>query len=407
VAGDRFPARMAFVPAQSEMLPVTYLDHAATTPLRPEAREAMLPWLGERFGNPSGAHRVARAARQAIDEARDSIAAVLGCAPNEVVFTGGGTEADNLAVHGVVAARPGPVLASRIEHHAVLHPVGHVGGRSSITVDRRGVVDLDALTDALRDYPDTSLVSVMAANNEVGVIQPVAEAARLVRKHAPEAVVHTDAVQAMAWLDVAGLAAEADLVAISAHKLGGPQGVGALVVRKGTPLRPRTLGGGQERELRSGTHNVAGIVGMAAALTAKARRRDDEAERVRFLRDRLADGLLARIPEARETAVDPSGQRDHLLPSTLHLTISGVESEALLFLLDEAGVCASAASACASGAQEASHVLAAMGAAQQATVGALRLSLGWTSTEPDVDRVLDVLPEVVGKLRRNRGGLLP
>ncbi|HEY8545196.1 MAG TPA: aminotransferase class V-fold PLP-dependent enzyme, partial [Acidimicrobiales bacterium] len=233
--------------------PVTYLDHAATTPLRPEARAAMLPWLGGAFGNPSGAHRVARAARQAIDEARDTIAALLGCAPNEVVFTAGGTEADNLAVLGVAAARPGPVVACAVEHHAVLEPVHAVGG-VTCRVDRGGVVDLDALAAVLT--PATSLVTVMTANNEVGTVQPLDEVARVVRGRAPEAALHTDAVQGAPWLDLGRVAAACDLVTVSAHKLGGPQGVGVLVVRRGTPLRARALGGGQERELRSGTHNV-------------------------------------------------------------------------------------------------------------------------------------------------------
>lgn len=381
--------------------PIAYLDHAATTPLRLEAREAMLPWLGERFGNPSGAHAVARAARQAIDEARDVVAGVLGCAPNEVVFTGGGTEADNLAVQGVVAARPGSVLCSAVEHHAVLHPVHQVGGRT-VAVDRHGRVDLGALADALRDNADTTLVSIMTANNEVGAIQPIDEAVRVVRRHAPLAVVHTDAVQAAAWLDVARLAAGADLIALSGHKLGGPQGVGALVVRKGTPLRPTVLGGGQERELRSGTHNVAGIVGLAAALRAAAADRDAARTRVSALRDRLADGLLAAIPDAVETAA-PDAERSSVLPGTLHLTIPGAESEALLFLLDEAGVCASAASACASGAQQGSHVLAAMGTPLGPNIGALRLTLGWTSNQRDVDRVLNVLPDAVARLRASFG----
>jgi cysteine desulfurase len=402
------------LPSQPDEL--TYLDHAATTPPRPEARAAMLPWLGEQFGNPSGSHAVARAARKAIDEARDAIAGVLGCAPNEVIFTGGGTEADNLAVQGVVAARPGPVLCTAVEHHAVLNPVRAVGG-TTVAVDERGVVDLTALRVALKAQRDTTLVSVMTANNEVGAIQPLDDVVRLVRRHAPEAAVHTDAVQGAAWLDLGEVAAGADLISISAHKFGGPQGVGVLVARRGTPLRARQLGGGQERELRSGTHNVAAIVGMAAALGAKAAHRADEWERVAALRDRLADGLLAAVTGARETAVperatpygrgsrsgtEPTGgvDRSHLLPGTLHLTIPGAESESLLFLLDEAGICASAASACASGAQEASHVLAAMGVPPVADTGALRLTLGWTSTDADVDRTLDVLPKVVDRLRQ-------
>jgi cysteine desulfurase len=371
---------------------LAYLDHAATTPLRPEARAAMLPWLGERFGNPSGDHRVARSARQAVDEARDMVAEVVGCGPGDVVFTSGGTEADNMAVRGVHAARSGPVLCSAVEHDAVRNPVRVVGGET-VAVDQRGVLDLDALDAALT--PDVTLVAVMAANNEIGAVQPVAEATELVFRRAPGAVVHSDAVQAAAWLDLRTAVAGVHLIALSSHKLGGPQGVGVLVVRPGTPLRPLVLGGGQERELRSGTHNVAGIVGMAAALRAAAAGRASGGRRVAQLRDRLADGLLAAIPGAVETGVERSGR----LPGTLHLCIPGIENEALLFLLDEAGVCASAASACASGAHQASHVLAAMGLGPDLGAGALRLSLGWTSTDADVDHALAVIPAAVTRLR--------
>jgi len=378
-------------PARPDRL--TYLDHAATTPLRAAARDAMLPWLGERFGNPSGDHRVARAARQAVDEARDAVAAVVGCRPGDVVFTSGGTEADNMAVRGVHAARPGPVLCSAIEHDAVRNPVRAVGG-TTVAVDPRGVLDLDALGAALT--PDVTLFALMTANNEVGVVQPVAEAADLVRRRVPGAAVHTDAVQAASWLDLRAAVAGADLVAISSHKVGGPQGVGALVARPGTPLRPLVLGGGQERELRSGTHNVAGIVGMAAALQAAADERAVVAGRVAAMRDRLAAGLVAAIPGAVRTGGAVGVPR---LPGTLHLCIPGIESEALLFLLDEAGVCASAASACASGAHQASHVLAAMGIGPELGAGALRLSLGWTSTDADVDYALRVIPAAVAQLR--------
>jgi cysteine desulfurase len=374
--------------------PITYLDHSATTPLRPAARDAMLPWLGERFGNPSGDHRVARAARQAVDEARDVVADVIGCRPGDVLFTSGGTEADNMAVRGVYAARPGPVLCSAIEHDAVRGPVRLVGG-ATVAVDARGVLDLDALGAALT--PDVTLLALMTANNEVGVVQPVAEAAEVVRRRAPRAVVHTDAVQAASWLDLPTVVARADLIAVSSHKVGGPQGVGALVARSGTPLRPLLLGGGQERELRSGTHNVAGIVGMAAALRAAAAERNAAAAGVGALRDRLADGLLAAIPGAVQTGAADGARR---LPGTVHLCIPGIESEALLFLLDESGVCASAASACASGAHQASHVLAAMGIGPDLGAGALRLSLGWTSTDADVDHALRVIPAAVARLRQ-------
>jgi len=373
---------------------VVYLDHAATTPLRPEARAAMLDWLGGRFGNPSGAHRVARAARRAVDEARDVVADVVGCRPGEVIFTSGGTEADNLAVLGAHAARPGRVVASAIEHEAVLAAVAQVDG-SLVAVDRSGRIDIEALDAVLG--PDVSVVSVMAANNEVGTIQPIGEVAELVRRRAPDAVLHTDAVQAAAWLDLHEVAAAADLVAISSHKVGGPQGVGALVARGGVPLRARALGGGQERELRSGTHDVAGIVGFAAALAAAAAEREAERRRVAALRDRLAAGLAAVVPGLVDTVGGVTACPQ--LPGTLHVCVPGVESDALLFLLDEAGVCASAASACASGAQQASHVLAAMGVPAEAARGALRLSLGWTTTDDDVDAALAVVPAAVARLR--------
>jgi cysteine desulfurase len=355
----------------------------------------MLPWLGERFGNPSGDHRVARAARQAVDEARDVVAEAVGCRPGDVIFTGGGTEADNLAVRGVVAARPGPVLVSAVEHDAVRAPAAQVGA-ATVPVDDRGVVDLDALAAALT--PATTLVAVMAANNEVGTVQPIAEVADVIARRAPAAALHVDAVQAAAWLDLPARLAGAGLVGLSSHKVGGPQGVGALVARPGTPLRAVTLGGGQERELRSGTHNVAGIAGFAAALAAARAEREAAVARVASLRDRLADGLLAAVPGAVETGGGPAG-RPGRLPGTLHLCLPGAESEALLFLLDEAGVCASAASACASGAHQASHVLAAMGVPPEQARGALRLSLGWSTTAADVDQVLAVVPAAVTRLR--------
>jgi cysteine desulfurase len=367
-----------------------YLDHAATTPMRPEAVAALLPHLTDRFGNPSGSHAVAREARAAIDDARDAVAAALGARPGDIVFTAGGTEADNLAVLG---ARPRAVCTA-VEHHAVLHAVAAVRG-TVVRVDGDGVIDLDALRDALDG--DVGVVSVMLANNEVGTIQPLAAVADIVRERAPSALLHTDAVQAVTWLDVAEQAAAADLISISAHKFGGPKGVGALVVREGAHIAPIIYGGGQERERRSGTHNVAGIVGMAAALEASVAQRAATVERVRRLRDRLADGLLAAIPGARET-----GTRESKVVGTCHLVFDGIESEALLVLLDDAGVCASAGSACASGALEPSHVLTAMGIDSALALSSLRLSLGWTSSDDDVDLALKAVPDAVAHLRENR-----
>lgn len=347
---------------------IAYLDHAATTPVRPEVAEAMLPWLTARFGNPSGGHAVAREARTAVEEARDELAEALGCEPRELVFTSGGTEADNLAIAGV----GGRVACSAIEHHAVLDAVRALGG-TTIPVGPDGIVDVEAVPG------DVELVSVMLVNNELGTIQPLAEVATRAG-----GLVHTDAVQALPWLDVATLAAPAHLVSVSAHKVGGPQGVGALVVRAGVRLTPLLRGGGQEAERRSGTHNVAGIVGFAAAVRACRA----APPQVAHLRDRLAAGLIA-VPGCRLTVPGRT------VPGILSVLFDGIESEALLVLLDRAGVCASAAASCASGAMEASHVLAAVGA----TGGSLRLSLGWTSTEAEVDRALVVIPAAVAQLR--------
>jgi cysteine desulfurase len=375
---------------------LAYFDHASTTPLCPEARAAMEPWLSGSFGNPSGSHGVARAARQAIDEARDKVADFLGTAPGDVVFTSGGTEAANLAVLGRAGAAPGPVVVSAIEHHAVLHaaraaerlfasPVRVVG------VGNDGIVDLNALAAALDRT--VSIVSVQLVNNEVGTVQPLSEVARLVRRRAPGAVLHTDAVQAPPWLDVAQLAAGADMVSISAHKFGGPQGVGALAFRRPVALEPVIYGGPQERERRAGTHNVAGVVGMAAALEAACQQRVVACERARRLRDMLKRGLLAAIPGAHESA--PGREK---LPGHCHLVIDGIESEALLVLLDGYGVAASAGSACASGAMEPSHVLLAMGYSAEVALGALRLTLGHTTSEAEVALALRAIPAAVSRL---------
>jgi cysteine desulfurase len=377
-----------------------YLDHASTTPLRPEALAAMLPFLTERYGNPSGSHAVARAARQAVDDARDAVAAGLGCRPGEVVFTGSGTESDNLAVLGARSAAGGAVVCSAVEHHAVLLACLAVGG-TTVGVDRSGVIDLDALSDAL--HPAVAVVSVMLVNNEVGTVQPLDEVVALVREKAPGAVVHTDAVAAVPWLDVASAARSADLVSVSAHKFGGPKGVGVLVVRAGTPLGPVLHGGPQENGRRPGTHDVAGIVGTAAALTAALRARPTEVARVRALRDRLADGLVDSIDGVVETGVaagaDGGPDRGAKVAGSCHVLVEGVDQEELLLLADAAGVCASAGAACASGALEPSHVLLALGFSAAEARTAVRFSLGPTTTGADVDDALAVMAKVVEQLR--------
>jgi cysteine desulfurase len=375
------------------------LDHAATTAMRPEAIEVMLPFLRGRYGNPSGAHRLARDARQALDDARDVLAECLGCEPGELVFTSGGTEADNLAVLAAGPEPGGAPWCSAIEHHAVLEPVEACGG-TLLPVDREGGLDLVALAEAMDALdragasPPPRVVAVMAANNETGVVQPVDEVAELVHRRWPATAVFVDAVAAFAWLDVAELTAGADLVAVSAHKFGGPKGVGALVSRRGTALRPRQVGGGQEAERRSGTQNVAGAVAMAEAARLTAADRKQAAEEVAERRDRLVQALVDVIPDVTVTA-----ERARTTAGTAHLCFAGVESEALVVLLEEAGILTSGGSSCASGAQGPSHVLDAMGVSRELADGALRLSLGYDTTDHEVDRAVAAIPAAVDRLR--------
>jgi cysteine desulfurase len=376
-----------------------YLDHAATTPMRQVAIDAMMPFLADGFANPSGSHRFARQARRAVDDARDQIAAGIGCLPGEVVFTSGGTESDNAAITGAVWRHAGVPLCPASEHHGVLHPVERHRGRV-VGVDEYARADLDQLVAALD--AGVSIVSTMAVNNEVGSVNDIAAIAAAAREIVPGALLHTDAVQAPCWLDLRLLWPHVDLMSLSAHKFGGPKGIGVLAVRKGVAIDPLLVGGGQERDRRSGTHNVPGIVAMAAALAATDAERDAERARIGALRDRLIGGLVDGVDGLRETV--PTAFK---VAGSAHVCVAGVESEALLYLLDEAGLCASAASACASGAMEPSHVLAAMGVAPEWSAGALRMTLGRSTTAGDVDRAVDVLTDAISTLRArtiaNRG----
>jgi cysteine desulfurase len=378
-----------------------YLDYAATTPMWPAAIEAMNPFFADSFGNPSGGHAAARAAKSALEQAREDLAGLLGVEPVEVVFTGGGTEADNLAVKGAARTRRDQsgahtVITTAFEHKAVLASCDRLTregfGRVLVPVDGAGIVDLDALADDLDEH--TALVSVMLVNNEVGTIQPLDAVADLVAARAPRGVVHTDAVQAVPWLDVSRATQPAHLVSISAHKFGGPKGIGALVVRGGVPLEPLIEGGGQEQGLRSGTSDVAGAVAMAAALAATVTARDADGARLARMRDRLVDGLLASIQGSFE-----NGERGRKVAGNAHVGFEGVEAEALLVMLDTAGVYAAAGSSCSSGAAEPSHVLAAMGVTREAALSSVRLSLGYASVDRDVDVALEIVPEAVAKLR--------
>ncbi|MET0727030.1 MAG: cysteine desulfurase family protein [Acidimicrobiales bacterium] len=371
-------------PASSER-PWHYLDHAASSPTRPEVIAAMVPVLADGYANPSGAHALARQARALLDDARERLAAVVGCRPGELVFTGGGTEADNLAVRGVSEARGGTVVCTAIEHHAVLEPVQRAGGRI-VAVDHRGRVDLDALADALDS--GVGLVSVGLLNNELGTVQHLAEVAALVGQQAPDAVLHTDAAQALPWLDVGRAAAAADLVTLASHKCGGPKGIGALVVRGDLRLAAQQLGGGQERERRSGTQDVASAVGFAVAAETAVAEREALVRRAGGWRNRILDAVTGAIPGAIASAA-PTADRSHLAAGIANVCLPHVDSEALLFLLEhDHRVLASAGASCASGAQEPSHVLAALGIDRALAGGSLRLSLGWSTTEADVDAAI-------------------
>jgi len=376
---------------------VTYLDHAASAPMRDEAIEAMLPYLREQYANPSGSHRFARQARRAVDESRDRVAAVLGCRPNDVVFTGCGTESDNMAITGAIQRHGGVAVCPGAEHHAVLEVVEHHGG-AVVGVDAAGRVDLDDLADQLDSINaagrTVSIVSVMAVNNEVGSVNDLAAVRRVVRRHAPDALLHTDAVQAANWIDLREVTPHVDLLSLSAHKFGGPKGVGVLVENGGPRIDPLIIGGGQERERRSGTHNTAGIVAAAVALDLTDAERPGENVRLAALRDQLVDGLRATLDGVHETLA-----RTDKVAGSAHVCIEGIESESLLYLLDEADVCASAASACASGAMEPSHVLAAMGVARERALGSLRMTLGHTSTPAEVERGIEVVTAAVTRLR--------
>ena len=381
-----------------------YLDHAASTPMRPEAVAAMLPFLSDHPGNPSGGHAVARVAKTALEEAREEVAGILGCAPGEVVFTGGGTEADNLAVKGGARAQRATgldgVVTSAVEHKGVLAAAMRLGTEgfrvATVGVSSGGVLDLDQLEAAVDDR--TAVVSVMLVNNEVGTVQPLAQVAERVRELAPAALLHTDAVQAVPWIDVAAPVAGFDLVAVSGHKFGGPKGVGVLVVRNGVTLRPEIEGGGQERGLRAGTVNVAGAVGLATALRITHDRRKADVERVRVLRDRLQRGLADAVPSARF-----NGAPEHKVAGNVHVAFPGVESEALLVTLDAAGVYAAAGSSCSSGGNEPSHVLEAMGLSRTDALASVRFSLGYASTNSDVATALDFVPRAVAQLRSVAG----
>ncbi len=373
-----------------------YLDHAATTPTDPAVLDSMLPYFTTLFGNASSVYTLGRRSLEALDAAHASVAHALGCRPTEIVFTGGGSEADNLAIKGIAHAtrrRGNHIVTTAIEHHAVLHTCQQLEREGySVTylpVDEFGRVDPAVVEQALTD--ETALVTIMYANNEVGAIQPIAEIGRICR--ARRVPFHCDAVQAAGLLDLDVNALNVDLLSLSAHKFYGPKGVGVLYVRQGTRLQPQILGGSQERSRRAGTENVAGIVGAAEALRRAREIRQAEIERLRTLRDRLIDGVL-RILNSRLT-----GHPAQRLPNSASFAFAGVEGESLLLNLDLLNIAASSGSACTSASIEPSHVLTAIGLSAQEARGHLRLTLGRSNTEADIDYVLEHLPRVVERLR--------
>ncbi|HEX6309710.1 MAG TPA: cysteine desulfurase family protein [Longimicrobiales bacterium] len=376
-----------------------YLDHAATTSLRPEVRDAMAPYFGDRFGNPSSIHRWGRQARNALEEARERIAAALGAKRREIVFTGGGTEADNIAVLGRwrSACRTdgigGAVVCSAIEHKAVGAAAECAADEGAelivLGVDEDGRVELDSVAEALRARP--CIVSVMWANNEVGTIEPIAAIAGRCRDAG--VTFHTDAVQAFGKVRVRVDETPCDLLSLSAHKVGGPKGIGVLFIREGTQVLPLVHGGGQERELRPGTENVASAVGFAVAAELAAAGQEGEAVRLRGLRDRLERGLRAAVPE-----LVVNGPAGDVLPNILSVTVPGADQEGLLIGLDLEGVAASGASACQSGTIKPSHVLAAMGRIRDGEAS-VRLSLGHTTTADEIDFAIAAFARVIEQLR--------
>ena len=378
-----------------------YLDHAATTPLDPRVLEAMLPALRDGWGNPSGVYREAQAAHALLDEARDSIAATLECAAREIILTSGGTESDNLAIRGVAQARAHAgrhLITSAIEHHAVLHPMEALEAEgfelTVLPVDGEGFVDPSEVAAAVRE--DTILVSVMAANNEIGTVQPIAEIARAVKERNPRTVMHSDAVQAAGAIDVRPDALGVDLLSLTAHKIYGPKGVGLLYQRRRTPLEPLLLGGGQEEERRAGTENVASAVGLATALRLACEEQAARTAHARGLRDALWRELRERVHPLR---LNGPADFERRLPNNLHVCFPGVEGESILLQLDMEGVAASSGSACSTGSTEPSHVLSALGVDADTAHSALRLSVGQSNTQAQVEQAAAAIPQIIERLR--------
>ena len=378
-----------------------YMDHAATTSVHPKVLEAMLPYFSRIYGNPSSIYGIAQEARKALDEARATVAGVLGCKPAEVVFTSGGTESDNAALKGAAFALKkdgNHIITSAIEHHAVMHTCHYLEQFgfevTYLPVDRYGLVSADDLEKAIKDK--TILVSIMLANNEIGTIEPVADFARLVKAKSRQRkiVFHTDAVQGVGALDLDVNKLGVDMLSLSAHKFRGPKGVGVLYMRKGAPFITQQTGGAQESNRRAGTENVPGIVGTAVALKMAADNRESNSRHCQRLRDRLIKGIMSMISD-----VYLNGHPAQRLPNNASLSFQYVEGESILLHLDFLGIAASSGSACTSGSNDPSHVLVAIGLPEELAHGSLRFTVGTDNTDEDVEYVLSVLPGIVQKLR--------
>ena len=380
-----------------------YMDHASTTPVREEVLEKMLPHFATSFGNPSSIYTIAQEARNTVDQSRDTVAHILGARRSEIVFTSGGTESDNAALKGIAFALRdlgNHIVTTSIEHHAVLHACHQLEqfgfDVTYLPVDQYGLVDPDDVGRAITDR--TVLVSVMLANNEIGTIEPVAEISRVVKEEAKRrdrtVLVHTDAVQAAGLLELDVRELGVDALSLSAHKFYGPKGAGVLFLKRGTPFEPQQMGGGQERQMRSGTENVPGIAGTAEALRLATEEREHVSSRCRFLRDKIMAGIQDTLERTYL-----NGHPTLRLPNNVNVSFEGVEGEPILLGLDLAGVCASSGSACSSASLEPSHVLLATGRPADLALGSLRITLGRDNTEEDVDYLLSVLPGLVNRLR--------
>ena len=376
---------------------VVYLDNSATTPVKKEVLDAMMPYFTENFGNASSIYKTGRMAKEALEKAREKVAAAIGAKPNEIYFTGSGSEADNWAIKGIAenyASKGKHIISTQIEHHAVLHTLEYLEKQGySVTylpVDSDGLISIDDLKAAIKD--DTILITVMTANNEIGTIQPIAEIGEIAKEKG--IIFHTDAVQAIGMIDIDVKALNIDMLSMSAHKFGGPKGVGALYVRNGIRLDNFVHGGGQERRKRAGTENVAGIVGMAKAITIATENLSEKTAKIKALRDKLIAGIEENIPYIRL-----NGHREKRLAGNVNFSFQFIEGEALLLMLDLNNIAASSGSACTSGSLDPSHVLLAIGLPHEIAHGSLRLSIGDINTDEDIDYVLSKLPGIVQRLR--------